>query len=307
MVALTRSRTVLQKAASYVQKNYACLVREPNLFLMRKLARFEPFRQLHRLLSGAADILIANQDSLLGNIDADTIANQIRTEGCYPGLRLPADLVQSLLAFASTTPCYGDRNSNLPFYIVDRKALEARLDQPLVLASYMGSHETCPAFQQLRNDPGLLAIAERYLGAPPAYVASELMWSFPAPTTQFQQLKAAQVLHCDIDDYRCLKFFFYLTDVGLLSGPHIYLRKSHRNKTFLHQLLGERCASIPDQKLVETYGAENLTTFCGPAGYGFVEDIFGFHKGSPPQSQQRLLLQIEYATTYYKTLRICGK
>lgn len=313
MVALARyPHSTLQKISSYIQKSYACFVREPNFFLMRKLARFEVFRQIHRLLHSVAPTHhpqaddCAIQQSVLGNIDAEAIANQIKLEGCYAGLQLPADLVQQLLNFAATEPCYGNRNPDLPFQLVDREALEARLEKPLVLASYLGSHETCPAFRRLLNDPGLLAIAERYLGTQPVYVASELLWSFPTITTRFQQLQAAQVLHCDIDDYGCMKFFFYLTDVDRCSGPHIYLRKSHKNKKFLHQMIGGRCASIPDQMLVEIYGSENLTPFCGKAGYGFVEDIFGFHKGSPPQSRQRLMLQIEYATKNYKSLRLCG-
>jgi hypothetical protein len=145
MVALARyPHTILQKISSYVQKNYACFVREPDLFLMRKLARFESFRQIHRFLYGVKSAPESTQlTSVLGNVDVDTVANQIRTEGCYEGLQLSTDLVQDLLTFASTAPCYGNRNPNLPFYVVDQKALAARLEQPLILASYMGSIGNC--------------------------------------------------------------------------------------------------------------------------------------------------------------------
>ena len=118
-----------------------------------------------------------------------------------------------------------------------------------------------------------------------------------------EKLKAAQVFHYDLDDYRFIKFFFYLTDVDLSSGPHLLLKGSHKNKKLSHQLLGVRCASKPDQEIVETYGAENLVTVTGPAGLGFAEDATCFHKGTLPTHKERLLLQIEYAINNYGDIR----
>lgn len=297
-----------EKLTAYIQKSWSCLVQEPQLFIMRKLARFEIVRTAYQGFKRSRPVERKTSASLFQEIDVQAVVAQINQDGCAPGLQLPGDIMQQILEFAATESCYANRNPDLPFQISDQVQMASRLasaDQPLVLASYMGKHESCPAFQQLVNDPVLLAIAERYFGKPPRYVSSELAWSFPTSTTLFQQLQAAQVLHCDIDDYSCIKFFFYLTDVDELSGPHIYLRASHKNKPLLHQILGKRCASIPDQTLIDHYGPENLLPLCGPAGYGFVEDIFGFHKGSPPQKHTRLLLQIEFAPNTYRTLRSC--
>jgi hypothetical protein len=118
-----------------------------------------------------------------------------------------------------------------------------------------------------------------------------------------EQLKAAQVFHYDLDDYRFIKFFFYLTDVDLYSGPHVLIRGSHKNKKLSHQLLGVRCASKPDEDIVGCYGAENLVTICGPAGLGFAEDATCFHKGTLPTQKERLLLQIEFAINNYGDIR----
>ncbi len=303
--------TVAQKLMAYLQTNLRCFMQEPQLFVMRKLARFEGVRQGYLWLSHARpETYETEQASILGEIDPEAIANQIKQDGCAPGLKLPADAVQQILAFAATEPCYANRNPEMPFQLADQAAMESRLaesGQPLIVAGYMGNHEAVPVIRQLLDDPGLLAIAAHYFGRQPFYVISELAWSFPTPTTLFQQLRAAQVFHCDIDDYSCIKFFFYLTDVDEQSGPHIYLRASHKNKPLIHQILGQRCASLPDQVLVERYGSENVMPLCGSAGYGFVEDIFGFHKGSPPETCSRLMLQIEFATHAYKNLRSCGQ
>ena len=104
------------------------------------------------------------------------------------------------------------------------------------------------------------------------------------------------MFHYDLDDYRFLKFFFYLTDVDDKSGPHICVRASHKYKKFSHILLRKR---ETDREIIDSYGEESLVTICGEAGFGFVEDPLCFHKGLTPTHKDRLLLQIEFATTDY--------
>lgn len=55
-----------------------------------------------------------------------------------------------------------------------------------------------------------------------------------------------------------------------------------------------------DQGIVEDYGAENVVPICGPAGFGFVEDTFCFHKATPPTRRDRLMLQIQFALNDYE-------
>lgn len=304
---LSTTQNLWVKLSDYLNKNYQCIIKEPKLFTMRKAARFEAVRDwvshVSQTETPAAETY-RDRSSIFAGIDVDAAAAALKEEGLYQGFQLPAAQVEKLLDFARSTTCYANRDPNQPFRLEDRIQLEAELGKPIVVASYMDSHVDCPAFQTIRHDPVLLAIAARYLGAEPAYMTSEMSWSFPTSTSLFEQLKAAQVFHYDIDDYRSIKFFFYLTDVDAASGPHICLSKTHRNKTFLHQFIGQRCASIPDQALVDAYGSENVVTLCGGAGFGFVEDTFCFHKGSPPQRQERLLLQLEFGISRYKHVRL---
>jgi hypothetical protein len=72
----------------------------------------------------------------------------------------------------------------------------------------------------------------------------------------------------------------------------------------MHQMIGQRCASISDDKLLQMYGEDNAELICGNSGSGFVEDVFCFHKGVPPQHKTRLLLQFEYTMNYYKGARM---
>jgi hypothetical protein len=272
---------------------------------MRKIARFEVLRNLisyfSKGLQKSYEIGEENR-SLFQDINVDRVLSSLRADSYCPSINLPPDIVRDIQEFGYSTKCYGNRECELGFYYREKEQVEAKLGQQFRLGSYF-SAETCPAVKKLERDPGLLAIAAKFLGADPIHMATEIWWSFPVAATSFEQLRAAQVFHYDLDDYRFIKFFFYLTDVDLSSGPHILIRGSHKNKKFSHQLLGTRCASKDDREIIDCYGAENVVTLCGPAGFGFVEDSSCFHKGTLPTGKERLLLQIEYAINTYGNIR----
>lgn len=290
------------KLSNYCLKNYQCLTQDPRLFLMRKFARFEIVRD------GAAMLLKSptkpreigrEESSILGNLDVNSIAATIETDSCYQGLQLPEDVVQELLEFASSTVCYINRDLKRPWRCKGTEQVGANLPKNSRLCSYMSNSKLSSTLKKLEKDPGILAIAAKFLGAQAVHMGSEISWSFPVAGTHVQQREAAQVFHYDLDDYRFIKFFFYLTDVDISSGPHAYIRGTHKHKKWLHQLIGTRCADIDDEKIVECYGAQNVVNVCGKAGFGFVENPLCFHKGTQPTEKPRLMLQIEYAINDY--------
>ncbi|MCU0565980.1 MAG: hypothetical protein MUF49_05215 [Oculatellaceae cyanobacterium Prado106] len=294
-----------QKLFQYLSINYRCVMENPRLFLMRKIARLEVVRDVVCYFSRSTpSVPVSHLSSrLLQNLTVPTVVAALKEHGYCAGLAIPPDLIQEIREYADQATCYGDRNPKLPFHYPEKERLEVALNRKFQVGAYL-DHD-CTAIEKVIRDPGILAIAAQFLGTTPTYIASELLWSFPIATDWTQQLKAAQVLHYDIDDYRSIKFFFYLSDVDHLSGPHSCIRGSHRNKKLLHQLLGQRCASIPDEKLIAVYGGkDNVVTFCGSAGYGFVEDTFCLHRGNPPQQKERLMLQVEYAMNSYGNLRV---
>jgi hypothetical protein len=296
----------------YINREIQCLKRNPAFFLMRKAARLEIVRDLVRLVgqmnrraslqsSSALDSHLT-RPSLFNSVNVLEAVAQIKQAGYYTGLNLPQSTVQAILDYAQTHPCYGDRNAQFEFYINQKVEAEAAFSKQFLLASY--TSDPCLAMTQIINDVSLKAIAAQYFGSEPLLVGSELLWSFPAPTSATQRLKAAQVMHYDIDDYQCLKFFFYLTDVDENSGAHACIAQTHRNKKIIHQILGQRCSKIADEKLISAYGGEEkVVTFCGKSGFGFVEDPFCFHRGNPVKQKARLMLQVEYAAHAYENIR----
>jgi hypothetical protein len=124
-----------------------------------------------------------------------------------------------------------------------------------------------------------------------------MWWSLAGPADYEQKADAGQSFHYDIDGYHGLAFFFYLTDVGQAAGPHVYVRGTHIKKSWRH--LFTLFKGRTDAEIDEFYGPENQVLLCGPAGSGFAEDIFGFHKGLGPESVDRLIVQLRFGLRDY--------
>ncbi|MEO0352403.1 MAG: hypothetical protein AAF282_20370 [Cyanobacteria bacterium P01_A01_bin.15] len=293
------------KAFSFLAKSKLLLFEDPNFFWMQYLARFEFVREWRTrqnfLNSKDIDKSTASSNRISLSDNLDKIHKTLRKDGYYQGLTLKPDTLKSLLNFAYKNPCYGDRDSSIEFKFDEREQVELALGRSIKLASYFDTHESCEVFQDLKHDSLIREIAAKYLGHEPRYHRGELMWSFPRIATHKEKISLAQVLHCDINDYKTLKFFFYLTDVDLESGPHVYMRGSHRNRSLWHQAIGQSIASISDQALIKRYGTNNVVTSLGQAGFGLVGDPYVLHRGTTPSRCPRLLLQLEFGINTYKT------
>ena len=77
----------------------------------------------------------------------------------------------------------------------------------------------------ISNHPNVLAVVAAVLGAKPTIALMSAWWSLPRADGAPEH---AEMFHRDIDDYRFIKLFCYLTDVDEASGPHVFVRGSHR-------------------------------------------------------------------------------
>lgn len=292
-------QTIARKAQKLAARKYRYLVNDPSFFWMSHVARFEFARdwatrpEHENFLSGCASPLISAAH------DTATIIETLKTEGYYVGFTLAPKAAAELLACARDTVCYFDRDPKLPFKIGEREVLEQKLGRKLRLANHFEEQLKWPLFRRLTRDPWLREIGRGYLGRDPLFLRSEVLWSFATPATFTEKKDAGQVIHCDIDDFKTLKFFFYLTDVGPNNGPHQFIKKGPIKRTFKHQLLGRRCAVIPDETLIQTY-TDQLVTVCGPAGTGFAGDPYYFHCGAHPREGFRVLVQMQFGCRKYR-------
>jgi hypothetical protein len=154
------------------------------------------------------------------------------------------------------------------------------------MASYpLATVVACPGLMAAINDPAVLGIAAQYLGCKPTLSSLGIRWSFPAPGRPAE----TQLFHRDPDDWRFLKLFVYLTEVEAGSGPHVYVRSSHRTPATL------RAKPFARDSLVRDYGADKIQPVTGPAGTTFMADTHGIHMGVPPSTSPRLILQVQYS------------
>jgi hypothetical protein len=149
------------------------------------------------------------------------------------------------------------------------------------LATVLG----CPGLVELVNSPAVLKIASAYLNCRPTLSSLGVRWSLPNTGKEAQ----FQSFHRDVDDWRFLKLFIYLTDVTDASGPHGYVRTSHRS-TFGFRERRYQIAEVGAQ-----FGLDKLRTITGPAGTTFIADTLGVHRGGVPTGTARLMLQAQYS------------
>lgn len=142
-----------------------------------------------------------------------------------------------------------------------------------------------PEIIALANSEKLLKIAGSFLGCKPTISNLQIWWSFPGHS----EAEQAEKFHRDVDDWKFLKLFIYLTDVDEDSGPHVYVQKSSKSNRRLP------IKRYTDLEIENIFGQDNVIQFLAKKGEGFLEDTFGFHKGQLAKSKKRLLLQIQYS------------
>jgi hypothetical protein len=229
--------------------------------------------------------------SLVDKFDVDQTVAQIRTDGFSPNLTLSKSVVDEFLAFTTMATCYGDGKIDKPFRYGDGNA------HPYRLGRYKDAVNHSPLLQKLSTDPQLLSVARAYLGKEPVLMCARLWWSLAGPAQDDEKIAAGQGFHYDIDGYRGVTFFFYLTDVTMNNGPHVYVSGTHNKKKLAH--LASIHKNRQDADIVEAYGLENQHILVGPAGSGFAEDIFGYHRGMHPETADRLIVQVRYGLRRY--------
>ena len=243
--------------------------------------------QLRNLLSGIVKFFlpVGNRNEGIEYLDINRTENEItedlKSNGFSNlGLIISGDKIASIFKKLNKLKCHDMDRPGHP--VVDLN----KPDDENQLAHY--TRADLSNFEEvllIANDSKILNVVTSYFGAKPTISNINCWWSFGDRKSS----KEAQFFHRDIDDYKFLKMFIYLTDVTEDSGPHIYVKGSHKSNK-LAQL-----RRFSDLEVIDQYGDEKLLTLVYPKGYGFIEDTYGIHKGQLPSNGRRLLLQIQYS------------
>ena len=138
-------------------------------------------------------------------------------------------------------------------------------------------------------------VSKNYLNTNRIIINCSLFVSLPKENISANEITAsAQAFHFDNDFSKFLKLYIYLNDVNLDNGPHVYVKKTHKEKLKKHEIQ----KSFSDKQIYNSY--ESFKTIVGKKGSAFLEDSFGFHKAITPNKNYRIILNIHYGNSNLK-------
>ena len=152
-------------------------------------------------------------------------------------------------------------------------------------------HPDCPITQVLCQER-FVELATQFLGIDPSrlVVAANMdaLIRLDQPKITVSGYDDALELHRDLDSYRFVKIFAYLTDCSINGGHHQIYLKSHRFTPFE---LGpiSRYGHAEVEKAIPEARLHNVE---GEAGFVFAENTYAFHRGTKPLTGDRLILNL---------------
>jgi hypothetical protein len=270
------------------------------------LARTLPFRRMHWAATRRPVARPASGTSMFTGIGCDTVVNALRTDGIFSGLTLPDNIHQEIAEFARTTGCFGNFNRKLEFVAPEHTQAEAKFGRSLLSGHFFERSLDCDAVLAVQHDPLLTDVAKHYLGGQAKVITTRVWWSFPTQASEADRSMASlDKFHFDLDDWRMLKFFFNLVDVDEGTGPHVFVKGSHRRRAVKHQLT--LMVGHPADEVLGYYGKDSTVTLTGKAGFGFGEDPFGFHMGTVPTTKPRLMMEVGFGVSKPSQRRFHGE
>ena len=212
----------------------------------------------------------------------------VREDGFYVFQRtVHPEIVRSIRSFAEQAPCTARGLSAAPSTYPRANPIVGRYD----LAEETSLQ--CAEVQEFATDPAMATIARSYLGQP-ALMDEVAFWWTTTQRAEDANINA-QMYHQDRDRLSFLKFFIYLTDVTPDTGPHMYVRGSHRRIPRSLRADGR----MTDAAVVSAGLGDQIRELCGPAGTVMAVDTIGLHKGKTPISGDRLALENEFSTSLF--------
>ena len=214
--------------------------------------------------------------------DLDDMLDMLRSEGYCSGIKLKKEALSKLISFCDESIFFSDGSPNT---IASIKFSDKTTSSKNSIYRLINPHERSAIVYDLIYKSPLDFIASRYLEANPVLVSSQIWYTFPKKSKKNHHNFG---FHYDIDDYKFLKFFFYLDEVSEVSGPHVIISQTHKEGSvfkFINRRISDEIAKsrYPNQIVVMT----------GEPGSGFSEDTFCYHKGTYPL-KRRLILQITF-------------
>ena len=237
------------------------------------LANFQSFIKNKETINGDSSLFKINNES-------KKLDELIKLGYTELGIIQNINLMDEILTYSQKLKLYDPFNKNQqPF---DYNNIPQKTHVSMFYRNDLAQNEN---ILKIANDPSVLRIVQDFLGTAPTISNLNMWWS----TSNHSEAKDAQLFHRDVDDIKFCKLFIYLTDVGPNDGPHTFIKGSTSSNKLT------RIRRYSDDEIIKSFGEENIINFVRPKYSCFIVNSYGFHKGTLPIDNDRLLLQVQYS------------
>lgn len=206
-------------------------IKHPDWFLMFVFGRIQMVRSYVLLTSKQPLVEIFERSTYFEELNVDNVVEMLRKDALYLGINLPKAILEELLEFSKGTIYLGNGNPQFCFSLAEKEKQELKYEKKFITGYNFNSSAMSPVIKKLENDYKLWEIAAKYLERSPVLIGSQIWWTFANEEVVDERMQGMFRFHYDLEDYRFIKFMFYLTDVDLFSSPHIYVKGSHEKKS----------------------------------------------------------------------------
>ncbi len=201
-------------------------IKNPKWLAMFVLSRLQIIQSFVDFFSEPPSNYSYQGSSNFEQINADNVIERLRNDGVYQDINLPQNLLQDIQDFSDQAIYLGNGDYKMSFSLSEKAKAEEKYGEKFRFGYHFNPSTYCSAVKSLERDPKLWEIAAKYLlVAKPVFAGSIMRWSFVTQVVANtdEQIKFGQgAFHYDLEDYRCLKFMFYITEVDFFDGPHVY-------------------------------------------------------------------------------------
>ncbi len=251
-------------------------------------------RELGKLLTQSAPRLTSNGNPRAGAVD-------LARDGFYfldsnkfdiPGARKALDQFK---VFKGVIADHGETPDFATDYTIAERPADA-----FIVRYHLEDIIRCKPLLDIAANPEIVSIVEGYIGCTPTIASYQVWWTFPGDA-----VLGPEIFHRDRDDFNFVKLFLYLNDVSVDAGPHEFIQYSHNPVALdaflksrgvqpdMNRLFNTNPRKIPIEEMRSTFG-DAIRSFAGNAGTMFLEDTFGFHRGTRPTKAPRLIFSVSY-------------
>ena len=248
---------------------------------------------------------ISNSKGIIGDLgskEVKEVSNSLYENGYYIfEKKLDASTVERIKSFMETVPVrYSTVDSQLSSIVNEkgyRKCADLGNRFDIADVAFCNSNKD---LLDIIADENFFHISNEYLGSKPILDIVTLWWNKTIPVSLSDDKKnllknaSAQMFHLDMDRLKFLKFFIFLTDVDEESGPHVYVKNTHKVSPDYITSDGR----FTDD-LIEANAGDKIVKICGGRGSIIAVDTRGLHKGMEVLKGERLIFQVEFTNSLF--------